>query len=393
MTEPGLSTRAVHAGIRPLIPGVAGMATPIVQSTTFDLDDDTYADISATGGANAWWYTRLGNPSVSAAAAKLNALEGAEDGLLFASGMAAISATLHALVRPRQRIVAARDLYGDSFTLLTRELAEYGCETSLVPIDDLGGWQRELASDASLLYVEALSNPMLRVADLRKLADLAHEAGALAIVDSTFASPFNVQPLAHGFDLVLHSATKFLNGHSDLVAGAVVGQAELVERVRRRAITLGGCLDPHAAFLLERGLKTLGVRMERHNTNALEVARWLDTRADVDSVSYPLLESHPDYRLAKRLLRGGSGLVTARVHGGDERTSHLLRRLRLIHEATSLGGVESLASAPHNTSHLGLSPEERATVGILPGTIRLSIGIEDVDDILADLQQALDGTT
>jgi len=287
------------------------------------------------------------------------------------------------------RVVAARELYGDTHTVLTQELPAIGCETELVPLDDREGWKRALSRQAAVVYVESLSNPMLRVADLPELARLAHEAGALAVVDSTFASPVNVRPVEHGFDVVLHSATKYLNGHSDLVAGAAAGSAAALEPVRRRAVTLGGTLDPHAASMLERGLKTLGVRMERHNGNGRAVAEHLDGHRRVEHASYPLLPSHPDHELARSLLDGGSGLVTIRVPGGDAAALRLLGALRLIRQASSLGGVESLASAPHNTSHLMLSEAERAAVGILPGTVRLSLGIEDVQDLVADLDQAL----
>jgi cystathionine beta-lyase/cystathionine gamma-synthase len=264
-----------------------------------------------------------------------------------------------------------------------------GCDVELVPVADLDGWRRALARPADLVYVETLSNPMLRVADLPVLADLAHRAGAVAAVDATFTSPLNVRPVEHGFDLVLHSATKYLNGHSDLVAGVVAGRADVVERVRSETEPLGACLDPRSASLLERGLKTLGVRMERHNRSALAIAEWLAARPEVAAVSYPLLPSHPDRELAGRLLAGGSGLVAFRMAGGDDAALRVLDELRLVLQATSLGGVESLASAPFNTSHLGLDAGERAAVGILPGTIRLSVGVEELDDLLEDLDGAL----
>ncbi len=388
MRERGPSTTAVHAA-PPFRLGPRGVATPIVQSATFDLDDEAYADIAATGGANTIWYTRLGNPTVHAVAGRIAALERTGGALLFSSGMAAISATLLALAGPGQRIVAARDLYGDAHTVLTRQLPELGYETVLVPLDDLDGFERELGRGAAMLYVESLSNPMLRVPDLPFLAQLARATGAVSVIDSTFATPVNVRPAEHGFDVVLHSATKYLNGHSDLVAGALAASGEPLERIRARAITLGGCLDPHAAFLLERGLKTLALRMERHNANGLAVARALESHPEIEAVCYPFLDSHPDAELARRLLRGGSGLVTIRVRGGNERAVRFLGALELIRQASSLGGVESLASAPHLSSHLALTEEERAAIGILPGTVRLSLGIEDADDLLADLDQAL----
>jgi cystathionine beta-lyase/cystathionine gamma-synthase len=390
--RPGSSTAAVHGGALPPRPWPHGLSTPIFRSSTYELDATAYADIARTGGERTWWYSRLGNPTIDAAAARLAALEGAQDALLFASGMAAISATLLSLTPAGGRIVSARELYGDVFTLLRDTLVDAGRSVTFVAISDEEGWERELATGADVLYVETLSNPTLRLADLPALARRGHRAGTLTIVDSTFASPVNCRPIEHGFDLVLHSATKYLNGHSDLVAGAVAGSRELISAIRPLAATLGGCLDPASAAHLERGLKTLVLRMERHNRTGLNIARWLEAHAEVEAVSYPLLESHPDHRLAQRLLHGGSGIVTLRVAGGDTRAASAMDALTLICQATSLGGVESLISAPYNTSHAGLDTEELAAAGILPGTLRLSVGIEDEEDLIADLDHALAAT-
>jgi cystathionine beta-lyase/cystathionine gamma-synthase len=390
---PGRSTIAVHAGLE-REPGAPGaMTTPIYQSSTFDLTESAYRDIAESGGENAVWYTRLGNPTVAATARAIAELEGGDEALLFSSGMAATSTSLLATVPAGGRVVAADALYGDTHVLLGRLAEERGCEVEYVPVQDLTRWNAALSEGADVVFVESLSNPMLRVADLPGLAAAAHEAGALAVVDSTFATPVNLRPLEHGFDLVLHSATKYLNGHSDLLAGTAVGSEALLQSIRRRAWNDGGCLDPHSAFLLRRGLRTLELRMERHNANALEIARWLEAHPEVEAVSYPLLDSHPDRDLAGRLLGGGSGIVTVRLRGGDGRALRFLRELRLIHEAASLGGVESLACAPHNTSHLALSPAERERAGILPGTVRLSLGIEDVDDLLEDVDHALSASS
>jgi len=379
----------VHGGAPPPRPWPRGLSTPVFRSTTYELDAAAYDDIVRTGGESTWWYTRLGNPTIDAAAARVAALEGAQDGLVFASGMAAICAALLGCSRPAGRIVAARELYGDVFTLLRDTIAGAGRAVAFVPIADARAWERELAAGADVVYVETLSNPMLRLADLPALARAAHAAGAVAIVDSTFASPVNCRPLEHGFDLVVHSATKYLNGHSDLVAGAIAGQAELISALRPLAATLGGCLDPTAAAQLDRGLKTLVLRVERQNASALAIARWLEAHAQVEAVSYPFLPSHPDHALALALLDGGSGIVTLRVGGGDARAARVMDALELICQATSLGGVESLISAPHNTSHLGLDAAELAAASILPGTLRLSVGIEDEEDLIADLDRAL----
>jgi cystathionine gamma-lyase len=382
----GPSTRAVHgAG-----PHGAGVAGAVERSATFRLDAAGLADVEATGGANTWYYSRLANPTVVRAAAAVAALEGAEDGLLFASGMAAIESALTTLVPPGGRLVAAAELYGDTIALLRGEWSAAGRHVSYVDASDHAAVTAAL-DGADALLVEAISNPMLRVADLPALAALARRAGALALVDATFASPFNVQPLAHGFDLVLHSATKYLNGHSDLIAGAAAGSTAIVERLRPAAALRGATLDPGAAFLLERGMKTLAVRMQRHNLNGLTVATWLDGRDDVAAVAYPLLPTHPDEALARTLLRGAGGLVTVTLRGDPDRARRVLARLELIAHAASLGGVESLACLPRVTSHAALPPDELDRQGILPTTIRLSLGIEDADDLIADLDRALEG--
>jgi cystathionine beta-lyase/cystathionine gamma-synthase len=303
--------------------------------------------------------------------------------------MAAIATTLFALLPPGASMVAARDLYGDVFTLLSRELTREGRHVAFVAVDDHASWTRELERGATLLYVETLSNPMLRVADLPALADLAHRHGAVAVADATFTPPIDVRVIDHGFDVVLHSATKFLNGHSDLVAGVMAGRSDKLQAVQAQAIVLGGCLDPFGAWLLERGLKTLAVRMERQSASALTIAHALEQHDEVLAVAHPMLPSHPDHALGVRLLIGGCALLSFRVKGGDERAQQLLDRLLIIRQATSLGGVESLASAPHNTSHLGLSLQERRQAGIEPGTIRLSVGLEDPNDLIEDLDQAL----
>jgi cystathionine beta-lyase/cystathionine gamma-synthase len=367
------------------------MTTPVFQSTTYELDEAAYEDIARTGGTETWWYTRLSNPTTDAVASKVAALEGAEAGQAFASGMAAITSTVLAVTPPGGRIVAARELYGETYTLFTHTLPGANRTVTLVSVNDLDGWRRELPG-ADTAYVETLSNPMLRLAELPTIAGLAREAGATAVIDSTFATPVNVRPIEHGFDLVVHSATKYLNGHSDLMAGVVVGQRSRIAEIIAVGKTFGGCLDPSSAATLDRSLKTLVVRMERHNDNALEIARWLEGHPEVEAVAYPMLESHPDAALAAALLQGGSGIVTLRTRGGDERAGAVMDALGLIRQATSLGGVESLVSAPYNTSHRQLSVQERGAIGILPGTLRLSVGIEDAGDLIGDLDQALAAT-
>jgi cystathionine beta-lyase/cystathionine gamma-synthase len=322
-------------------------------------------------------------------AEKLAQLEGATGAVLFSSGMAAIATTLLALVPAGGRIVAARDLYGDVFNLLSRELAGQSRRVTFVAVDDHAGWRRELERGASLLYVETLSNPMLRIADLPALAELAHAHGAVAVADATFTPPTDLRVLSHGFDVVLHSATKYLNGHSDLVAGVMAGRSPQLEQVKAQAAVLGGCLHPFGAWLLDRGLKTLAIRMQRQRSTSLTVARALAQHPEIETVVHPLLPHHPDHALARRLLPAGSALLSFRVKGGDDRALRVLDRAAIIRQATSLGGVESLASAPHNTSHLGLSRAQREEAGIGPGTIRLSVGLEDPSELVEDLERAL----
>ncbi|HEY1914392.1 MAG TPA: aminotransferase class I/II-fold pyridoxal phosphate-dependent enzyme [Streptosporangiaceae bacterium] len=365
---------------------------PIYQSATFLLDDAAYADVQA-GGLHETWYSRFSNPTVMAAAEEVRRRERAQAALLASSGMAAIATTLLTLVRAGERIVAARELYGDTRDLLGRDLPALGIQVDLVDVTDPGAWRAALAAGPAVVaYAESLSNPQLKLLDVPVIAGLAHAAGARLVVDNTFASPYLLRPLEYGADLVVESATKYLSGHSDVIAGAVAGPAGLVEEVQRRIITFGGCLDPHAAFLVWRGLQTFEVRLARQNDTAAALAAYLAGRPDITEVIYPGLASHPQHALACGLLEGGRGgaMVTFVVDGGDERALGVMRQLRVACEATSLGGVETLASTPFNSSHFSLSAAQREAAGIMPGMIRLSAGVEPPQDIIADLAQALD---
>lgn len=382
------ATKAIHAAREAGGPGLPGtpVVGPIVQSANFGLNDAVVDDLRATGGHRSYSYTRLGNPTTEAAARVVAALEGAEQAAVVASGMAAIMASVTALLPPGGRLVAAEELYGDAADLFERHLVRAGHHVSRVPIAALAAGDH---AGADVVYVETLSNPMLRVADIERIAAGARRAGARLVVDDTFTTPINAKPLALGADLVVSSATKYLNGHSDVVAGAVAGPEDLVGSVREVVSATGCSADPFASFLLLRGLKTLPIRMRRHNETALWLARELGKRPDLELVAYPLLERHPDHALACRLLAGGGGMVTVRVPGGDA-AAHLVQDgLRLVQPATSLGGVESLVCIPAETSHLTLTDDERFALGILPGTLRFSFGLEDQDDLLADLDAAL----
>lgn len=371
------------------------MVQPIYQTTIFSLDDQSYSDIRSTGGLRETWYSRFRNPTVDATAAAIAELEGGEAGLMTSSGMAAIATTLVTLVESGDRIVAAKELYGDTRDLLVRDLAAFGVEVVLVDTTDLKAWRKAVDNGRTkVLYGEMLSNPQLRLLDVRALVEIAASAGAALVVDNTFASAYTARPLALGADVVINSVTKFLNGHSDVTAGCVVSDASTIERIQQRLITFGTCLDPHAAFLVLRALKTFDIRLARQAGSALAVAEFLEQRDDVARVIYPGLRSYPQAALADRQLPADrrGGMVTFVVKGGDDRAERLMRKLKLIHEATSLGGVESLVSSPPTSSQFNLTAAELAEVGIEAGMLRLSVGVEPLADVIADLRQALDGS-
>ncbi|MDX2283723.1 MAG: aminotransferase class I/II-fold pyridoxal phosphate-dependent enzyme [Bacteroidia bacterium] len=384
------ATLAVHAGqYHDPITGAVG--TPVFQTTTFRFTEEAYAAIAGQTARQVPLYTRYGNPSQWAVQEKLAALEGAESALVFSSGMAAISSTLLALASPGGHIVSAQDVYGGTFTLLN-ELHRYGLSVSWADPADPASVEAAIRPGTRVLFFESLSNPLLKLAALPQLAAIARRHGLLLVIDNTFLSPFSLRPLELGADVVVHSASKYLNGHSDVIAGAAAGPKALMDQVWRELIRLGGSLDPHACFLLERGMKTLAVRMRTHNAQALALAAWLETQPQVRRVFYPGLPSHPQHALAADLLPGGAGGVVAfELAGGKEAALRLLDLVQIPQPATSLGGVESLISLPFNTSHAPLPPEAQEAVGIRPGLVRLSVGIEALEDLQADLAQALQG--
>ncbi len=377
-----LDTRLVHAGEPdPRVEGAVAM--PIFQSSTFESKGEgSYDEVR---------YLRLNNsPNHIALHQKLAAIEEGEAALVTSSGMAAISTTLLALLRPGDHLLAQRTLYGGTHDLLTEYLAAWGVEHTFIDGTDASSWAQALRPTTRAIYVEALTNPLLEVADLRAVADFGRTHQLVSMVDATFASPVLLRPLSLGFDLVLHSATKYLNGHSDIVAGAVVGSAERVTAVRHTLNLLGGSLDPHACFLLQRGLKTLGVRMRRQCDTALAVARALDEHPAVQRVIYPGLPSHPSHERAAALLDGGFGaMLCLELPGGVEAAERFVSRLHYPIDAPSLGGPETLVTRPALTSHVGLDPDVRRGLGIGDGLVRMSVGLEDPADLIADLRQAL----
>jgi cystathionine gamma-synthase len=388
MTQ-GPGTTSVHGG-GAFDEATGAVTTPVYRTSTFRFDstDDLLA---AARGERPGFYTRHGHPNFAAVEGKFAALHGVarpECAVVFASGMAAFAAIVQAHLRTGDRVVAIADLYGGTRVLLRTLEERLGIRTTLVPVGDEAALLDALRG-ARLLVAESPTNPVLRVLDVPRLAEHAHAAGALFAFDNTFATPIQQQPLAMGADLVWESATKALGGHSDLVAGLVVGRKELVDPVRKARQIWGAIPDPDAAWLLERGMKTVAVRVERQSRTAAEVAAWLERHPAVSRVFHPGLASHPDHATARRLLTGFGGMITFACRGGLEAARRVADTVRLVANAPSLGGVESLLSLPIYTSHAYLTPAERAACGVSDDLVRLSVGLEDAADLMADLDQAL----
>ena len=387
--EPKLGTLAVHAGEDETL-AVPSVTTPVYLTTTYRFPDAAAAAAYLDDPGGKWLYSRLENPTVVAAEQKIAALEGAEAALCFASGMAATSATLLALLSAGDAILLCDTIYGETTRLCREVLARLGIEVVNVPLARLREAAAAPPPRAKLLWFETPTNPTLRVVDVPAVAAAARASGLTTVIDATFATPVNLRPLAHGVDLVVHSATKFLNGHCDHLAGAVAGARAHLDRIRSLRRMTGGNLDPGAAYDLLRGMKTLEVRVERQNASALTVAEALERHPRVARVHYPFLASHPDHAIARRLLRGGGGVLSFSVEGGFEAACRVHDALRIVARASSLGGVESLCSIPAISSHRAATDAELAAQGIDRGTVRISIGLEDPGDLVHDLVQALD---
>ncbi|GIV62581.1 MAG: cystathionine beta-lyase [Rhodothermaceae bacterium] len=378
---PSLDTLLVHAGEpSPRIEGA--VALPVFQTAMYTF--------GGADGLDELRYIRYNNtPNHRVLAEKLAALEGAEAAVVTASGMAAISAALLGVLRPGDHLLVQGALYGGTYGLVWRELTGLGIEVGTLDAARPAMWAAALKPNTRAVYVEAITNPLMEVGALDEVAAFARAHGLVSLIDNTFATPVNFRPVEVGFDLVLHSATKYLNGHSDLVAGVVAGRADLVGKAEAKLRLLGGVLDPHACFLLYRGLKTLALRMQRHNESALRLARFLEDHPRIERVHYPGLPSSPHHERAARLFRGYGGMISFEPAGGLEAAERLLRRLRLPVVAPSLGGVETLITRPAVTSHAGLAPHERQRLGIHDHLVRLSVGIEGTEDLIADFEQAL----
>ena len=379
-------TAAVHGAVD-LEKKNGPVATPIYQTSTFEVtDNDEQQRVTTTDR----YYTRWGNPTNTVAEQAVAALEGVEAARTFASGMGAITTTVMALLKAGDHIVAQRDLYGGVTKFFSQWLPRLGIETTFVDTNDYEQHAQAIRPNTRLLYLESPTNPALRVVDLKKAAALARQHKLISMIDSTFGTPINQHPAAYGIDVVMHSGTKYLSGHADLTCGVVAGRQALMDQIWETRTTLGNCMDPHAAWMLIRGLKTLAVRVTRQNENALRVAEFLEQNAKVRRVHYPFLKSHPQHAVARQQMSGGGGMVTFEVEGTGEDARRVSEAMRLFTLATSLGGVESLVSIPVLTSHAMISAEQRQKMGVTEQMVRLSVGIESCDDLIEDLERALE---
>ncbi|MGW7520199.1 trans-sulfuration enzyme family protein [Streptomyces sp. NPDC054796] len=386
----GAGTRSVHAGTYE-DPATGAVGTPVFQTTTFAFTDDSYAAFDQGHIRDVPIYGRYGSPNQWAVQEKIASLENAESALMFSSGMAAITTTLLALTNHGGHIISSRDVYGGTFNLLREDMHQLGRSVTFTEPTDIDAIRAAVRDETQVLFFESLTNPLLKAVPLTELGELARERRLLLVVDNTFLTPVHLRPLEHGAHVVIHSATKYLNGHSDVTAGVASGPRKYVDRIWSQMLKFGGSLDAGMCFLLERGLKTLALRMRQHSGNATAVAGALAAHPAVRRVHHPSRPDYPYPWLRDICPDEWGGMVSFELHGGDETALKLLERLRLPLVATSLGGVESLVSLPFNTSHSFLTERQRREVGIEPGLVRFSVGVEDPEDLLADLDQALSG--
>ena len=389
LPKEGPSTRCVHYG-RSIDPSTHTMNVPIMENAAFAYENlESWREV-ALGKRPGDIYSRNSNPTVRAFNEKIAALEGAEAATDFSTGMAAISATLFALLSPGHRAVTIKDAYGATYLHFTEILPRFGIRCELCDTENEEAILAAIAKGCDVLYLETPTNPLLRVVDLEKMFGAAHKQGAITIADNTFGTSINQHPIDLGADLVVHSATKFIGGHNDLTAGVVCGKSELVDKIYRYRELVGPSLDAHRASLLLRSLKTLALRVERQNENALAMARFLEKHAKVLKVNYPGLESHPMHNVAKKQMPGGyGGVLSFEIVGGLEAVSRVLPRLKYAYMAANLGQVDTVVGPPSLTSHVECTEEERRAAGIPEGLIRYSAGIEDIEDLIADMNEAL----
>jgi cystathionine beta-lyase/cystathionine gamma-synthase len=379
--EVGFATRAIHAGQDP-DPATGATIVPIYATSTYTQQ--------AIGQHKGYEYSRSGNPTRTALETCLASLEGGERGLAFASGLAATTAVFGALLRPGDEVAASADLYGGTFRLIDKVFKPWGLGARYTDESSPAAFESIISPKTKLVWIETPTNPLLQILDIAAIAEVTHKLGAKLVVDNTFASPYLQQPLKLGADIVVHSTTKYLSGHSDVVGGAVVGPRELLEPVKFYQNAAGGVPGPFDCFLTLRGLKTLAVRMDRHGSNAAELAGWLTKHPAVDKVFYPGLPDHPGYVVARRQMKNFGGMISLKLKGGSDAAKRFATRTRLFSLAESLGGVESLLCHPATMTHASIPVEVRTKRGVDDGLLRLSVGIEDVADLKEDLRRALD---
>ncbi|MEJ5259799.1 MAG: aminotransferase class I/II-fold pyridoxal phosphate-dependent enzyme [Anaerohalosphaeraceae bacterium] len=383
-----MAARAVHAG-EPRKRYADSITTPIVQTSTFVFADSREIERYTHGGKKRYEYGRYGNPTATIAERRLADLEGAEDCVVFSSGMSAITTTILSLVQSGDHIVITDDSYKKTLEFCRSYLKQFGIGCTIVPFGDYGALEKAIRKNTRFIFSESPTNPYLNIFDLVKLKAIARRHRVLTLIDSTFATPLNQRPLEFGIDLVLHSCTKYLAGHNDILAGAVLGRTELVDKIRNLHKSMGGTIDPHCCYLLLRGLKTFPLRVAKQNETALKVARYLEGHPKIQRVYYPFLESHPHYEVAKSQMSGGGGVVTFETKGTLRSAKRFLDALRLCYIGPSLGGVETLITHPALVSYYDYSRKERYELGITDTLFRLAVGIEDAEDIIADLERGL----
>lgn len=386
----GINTKLVHGGQKK-DPYTNCLTTPIYQTSTFVFDNANQGAARFSGDETGYIYTRLGNPTQEILEDKIAISEGAEAAIATASGIGAIASAIWSLLSSGDHIVATKNIYGCTFALLDEQLRKFNIETSFVDGKDVNSFKEAIRPNTKLILVETPSNPTLEIVNIREVSKIAHEHDVKLMVDNTFLSPYGQNPLSLGADIVVHSATKYLNGHGDVIAGAVVGTKEFIDKVRMEGVKdlTGACISPFNAWLIIRGMKTLGIRMERHCSNAIKVAKFLEGHEKIRNIYYPGLESHPQYELAKEQMKLSGAIISFEIKGGHKAAVELLDNVELCSIAVSLGDTETLIQHPASMTHSCIPREKRLEAGISDDLVRISVGLEDAEDIIDDLQRAL----
>ncbi|MCK4257720.1 MAG: methionine gamma-lyase [Halanaerobiales bacterium] len=385
----GFATKAVHVGSDPC-PTTGALAAPIYQTSTFVFESAEQGARRFAGEEEGYIYTRLGNPSQRALELKIASLEGADDAIVVGSGIAAVSGVIFSLTKQGDHVVSSDSIYGCSHSFLSHVISDYGINTTFVDVTNLEKIEAAIQENTKVIYIESPANPTLTITDIECVVALSKKYGCKVVIDNTFASPYLQNPLKMGVDVVLHSATKYINGHGDVIAGIILGDQEFIDGCRGRAIKdIGGVISPFNCFLISRGLKTLPIRMEKTCDNAMKIAEYLESHPKVERVFYPGLKSHPQHDLAKKQMRGFGGIIAFELEGGLEAGKILMNSVEMLKLAVSLGDLDTLMQHPASMTHAVIPHEERLAAGITDGLVRISAGIEDVEDIIADLEQAL----